>query len=688
MLNQKDPEKEIVLQTLLEISNATVLTGDIRELTAFIREQLGKLMDTTNFYIALYHPEDDTFTMPFFSDLKDHFERVPAANTLSRYVIKTNKSLLVREKEFHDLVDKGEVKLVGTDSKVWVGVPLRVNEKIIGMVGVQSYEDENMYTDADKDILELISYQIGLAIDRKQKEEELNIEKAYFEQLFENVPEAMVIQEYPGTITDANVAFNRLFGFEPGEVIGKRLDDLIIPEELSEEAASYTDRSFRGEVIETETVRMRKDGEKIDVSLLIKPFRISRDKTIIYALYRDIRRKKEVERKLLAAKEKAEEADRMKTAFLTNMSHEIRTPMNAILGFAQLLSTEQLTAEQKREYVNIIKNSGDSLLRLIDDILDLAKLESGQIQVSEEFVDIDEQIESLYTTFLNLLSSHYHADMIELRRKGHGQKLPFKIRTDPLRLRQILNNLLSNAVKFTREGYVEFGYDILPEEEALRFFVKDTGIGIPEDKKEIIFQRFQQLDDSKTRLYPGTGLGLAISKRLTHLLGGRIWVESEEGKGSVFYFTIPLKVMEDEAGANAYAVRGVKSRIRQELTGKKILIAEDDPFNFLYLRAVLEQAGFNVFHVGTGKEAVRFMKKEKEGPAADLVLMDIEMPEMNGYEATALIKKAYSKVPVIAQTAYANPEEKDKCMAAGCDSYLAKPLQISDLLNEISRFFE
>ena len=687
MLNQKDPEKEIILQTLLEISNATVLTGDIRELTAFIREQLGKLMDTTNFYIALYHPEDDTFTMPFFSDLKDHFERVPAANTLSRYVIKTNKSLLVREKEFHELVDKGEVKLVGTDSKVWVGVPLRVNEKIIGMVGVQSYEDENMYTDADKDILELISYQIGLAIDRKQKEEELNIEKAYFEQLFENVPEAMVIQEYPGTITDANVAFNRLFGFEPGEIIGKRLDDLIIPEELSEEAASYTDRSFRGEVIETETVRMRKDGEKIDVSLLIKPFRISHDKTIIYALYRDIRRKKEVERKLLAAKEKAEQADRMKTAFLTNMSHEIRTPMNAILGFAQLLSTEDLTAEQKREYVNIIKNSGDSLLRLIDDILDLAKLESGQIQVSEEFVDIDEQIESLYTTFLKLLSSHYHADMIELRRKRHDQKLPFKIRTDPLRLRQILNNLLSNAVKFTREGYVEFGYDILPEEEALRFFVKDTGIGIPEDKKEIIFQRFQQLDDSKTRLYPGTGLGLAISKRLTHLLGGRIWVESEEGKGSAFYFTIPLKVMGDEEGANAYAARGAEASIRQELTGKKILIAEDDPFNFLYLRAVLEQAGFNVFHVGTGKEAVRFMKKEKEGPAADLVLMDIEMPEMNGYEATTLIKKAYSEVPVIAQTAYANPEEKDKCMAAGCDSYLAKPLQINDLLKEISRFF-
>ena len=687
MLNKKEPGKERVLQTLLAISNATVLTGDIKELTSFIRQQLGKLMDTTNFYIALYHPEDDTFTMPFFSDLKDHFERVPAAHTLSYYVIKTNRSLLVREKEFRELVRKGEVKLVGTDSRVWVGVPLRVNEKTIGMVGVQSYVDENMYTEADRDILELVSYQIGLAIDRKQKEEELGIEKAYFEQLFQNVPEALVIQEYPGTITDVNVAFNRLFGFAPGEVIGRRLDDLIIPDEYRDEALAFTDRSFRGEVVETETVRKKKNGEKIEVSLLITPFNISSDKTIIYALYRDIRRKKEVERRLLAAKEKAEEADRMKTAFLTNMSHEIRTPMNAILGFAQLLSTEELSAEQKKEYVNIIKNSGDSLLRLIDDILDLAKLESGQIEINEEFVDIDELIESLYTTFKKLLSSQYHADKIALRKKSPQQKMPFKIKTDPLRLRQILNNLLSNAVKFTREGYVEFGYDIVPGKEQLRFFVKDTGIGIPEDKKELIFQRFQQLDDSKTRLYPGTGLGLAISKRLTHLLGGRIWVESEEGKGSVFSFTIPIKIVEDDVGLKVAASFSTVERVSEQIRGKRILIAEDDRFNFLYLRAVLEQAGYNVFHASNGVEAVRFMKEKKDRPAADLVLMDIEMPEMNGYEATTLIKKEFSDIPVIAQTAYANAEEESKCMAAGCDSYLAKPLQISDLLNEIGKYF-
>ncbi len=686
MLNHRDLEEEKVLQTLLEISNATVFTRDIKELTAFIREQLGKLMDTTNFYIALYHPEDNTFTMPFFSDLKDHFERVPAEKTLSYYVIKTNKSLLVREEEFTELVKQGEVKLVGSDSKVWVGVPLRVNDKIIGMVGVQSYVDEHTYTDADKDILELISYQIGLAIDRKQKEEELEIEKTYFEQLFQNIPEATVIQEYPGTITDANVAFNRLFGFNDGEVVGKRLDDLIIPEEYRKEAAEYTERSFNGQVIETETVRMKKNGERIEVSLIITPFRISENKTIIYALYRDIRKKKEVERKLLAAKEKAEEADRMKTAFLTNMSHEIRTPMNAILGFAQLLSTEELSGEQKIEYVNIIKNSGDSLLRLIDDILDLAKLEAGQIVVKEEYVDLDELMESLFVTFKKLLSSHYHADTIKLKMKEKKHKLPFKIKTDPMRLRQILNNLLSNAVKFTHEGYVAFGYDVLREEGEILFFVQDTGIGIPGDKLDLIFRRFQQVDSSKTRVYPGTGLGLAISKRLTNLLGGKIWVESEEGKGSRFSFTIPLKTVEAGIDVRIAPVSGEGTDVKKNIIGKSILIAEDDEFNFVYLREVLEQAGFNVFHAGSGKEAVHFFKESKGKPAVDLVLMDIEMPGMNGYEATEIIKKDFSDIPVIAQTAYASSEEKNKCLAAGCDSYLAKPLQIDVLLSEIKKY--
>ncbi len=683
--NRKGLDQETVLKTLLEISNATVFTKDLRELTAFVREQLSKLMDTTNFYIALYHPEDDTFTMPFFSDTQDHFERVPAAKTLSYYVVKTNRALLVREKEFRELVKKGEVELVGTDSKVWVGAPLRVHDRIIGMVGVQSYTDENTYTEADKNILELVSYQIGLAIEKKQREEEFRIEKTYFEQLFQNIPEATVIQEYPGTITDANVAFNKLFGFEEGEAIGKTLDELIVPEEYRDEARSFTERSFRGEMIETETVRMKKNGERIDVSLVITPFRISPEKTIIYALYRDIGKWKEVERSLRAAKEKAEEADRMKTAFLTNMSHEIRTPMNAILGFAQLLSLEDLTPDQKKEYVNIIKNSGDSLLRLIDDILDLARLEAGQVTMREEYVNIDDLMNSLETTFSELIVSHHRAEAIELRRSNPTQRLPFKVKTDPLRLRQILNNLIGNAIKFTHEGYVEFGYQVTPNRKELLFFVKDTGIGIPDDKKEVIFERFQQVDNSKTRVYPGTGLGLAISKKLTELLGGRIWVVSKEGEGSQFFFTIPLKNLENDISIGLRLSGGASITFREDPRGKRILIAEDDEFNYKYLREVLEKAGYRVYHAGNGKEVLHILEREG-GKKVDLVLMDIEMPEMNGFEATLFIKKRFAEIPVIAQTAYASPEEERKCLKAGCDAYLAKPLQVDKLLKEIKKF--
>jgi len=680
ILNDDDSSvmfKEQVLRILLNISNATVAIKDLRKLMGIIREELGKLMDSTNFYLALYHPEDDTFTMPYFSDLKDHFERVPARKTLSKYVVKTGKTILVRQPDFEDLVKKGEVTLVGTDSKVWMGAPLRVNDRIIGMIGLQSYSDENTYTDADKNILELVAHQIGLAIDRKQKEEELEIEKTYFEQLFRNVPEATVIQEYPGIITDVNVAFTKLFGFKPQELIGKSLDKLIVPEEMMQEAYSITRRTFEGEAVELETIRKKKNGKTLEVSLTVTPFRISPDKTIMYTIYRDISKKKEVERKLVTAKEKAEEADRLKTAFLTNMSHEIRTPMNAIMGFAQLLSSANLTPENKTEYVNIIKNSGDSLLRLIDDILDLAKLESGQVVIREEITDVHEMMESLYLTFSRLITEK----QLELRYKRYQDKPSVNILTDPIRLRQILTNLLSNAIKFTHEGYVEFGYNISVPDNVLVFFVKDTGIGIPQDKMEIIFNRFQQVDNSKTRLYPGTGLGLAISKHLTELLGGRIWVESELNKGSSFYFTIPYKALPDEEMQKIDDL----NEGNLNLSGKNILIVEDDEYNYLYLHEILQQAGVNVYHAVNGREAIHFVK-EKQGENIDLVLMDIEMPEVNGYEATAYIKKEFPRIPVIAQTAYASMEEKTKCLQAGCDAYLAKPLQINDLIDEIKKY--
>ncbi len=671
--------QERVLRVLLNISNATIATKDLPDLMETIRKELSRLMDVTNLYIALYHPEDDTFTMPYFNDLKDHFEKVPARKTLSKYVVKTGKAILVRPSDFEELVKKDEVTLVGTDSKVWMGAPLQANDRIIGMIGLQSYTDENTYSDTDKNVLELVAHQIGLAIDRKQKEEELEVEKTYFEQLFRNVPEATVIQEYPGLITDVNVAFTRLFGFKPQELIGKSLDELIVPEELIPEAYSITRRTFEGEAVELETVRKKKNGKTLEVSLTVTPFRISPDKTIMYAIYRDISKKKEVERKLVTAKEKAEEADRLKTAFLTNMSHEIRTPMNAIMGFAQLLSSEDLTPENKTEYVNIIKNSGDSLLRLIDDILDLAKLESGQVVIREETTDVHEMMESLFLTFSRLISEKQNAEL-ELRYDKHKINHPVTILTDPIRLRQILTNLLSNAIKFTHTGYVEFGFNISEPDNALVFYVKDTGIGIPPDKMEIIFNRFQQVDNSKTRLYPGTGLGLAISKHLTELLGGRIWVESEFNKGSAFYFTIPYKVLPNEESAEINNL----NKEKLNLSGKNILIAEDDEYNYFYLREILRQAGVNVFHAVNGREAIHLVK-EKNGKEIDLVLMDIEMPEVNGYEATAFIKNEYPRIPVIAQTAYASMEEKVKCLKAGCDAYLAKPLQINDLIDEIRK---
>jgi signal transduction histidine kinase/ActR/RegA family two-component response regulator len=387
-----------------------------------------------------------------------------------------------------------------------------------------------------------------------------------------------------------------------------------------------------------------------------------------------------IQNNLKLAKDKAEEADKLKSAFLANMSHEIRTPMNAIVGFSNLLIDEQINPAQRHQYTKYINSSSNSLMRLIDDIIDIAKIEAGQLKITASNIHVQPIMRELL---------RIHTEEISRRRKSKlvlKIKLPDKdctILSDELRVKQVLTNLLNNAIKFTIEGEIEFGYHIIKNQE-IRFFVKDTGIGIPPAKLDKVFDRFQRIDNHDLPDASGTGLGLSIAKRIVELLGGNIQVESSEGFGSTFSFTLPYNYALDK---NAIIHEPAASQ--EEVytwADKLILVAEDEFINFQFLKETLRPTGVKIIWAKNGLEAVKLCNENKD--EINTILMDIKMPVMSGYEATIRIKQDTPEIPIVAQTAYAMSGEKENCMEAGFDEYLSKPIKPADLYKTVSLMFK
>jgi len=372
---------------------------------------------------------------------------------------------------------------------------------------------------------------------------------------------------------------------------------------------------------------------------------------------------------LVKARLKAEDSDRLKSSFLANMSHEIRTPMNGIIGFANLLNREDIEEADRKEFVKIINNNGKSLLNLIDDIIDISKIEAGQLRVKVTSCEINDLLKELHAQFHELLTTQYPEREVSLIVESALPNDEIWIKTDPSRLRQVLVNLIGNAVKFTEAGGIKLGFTISREKGHVRFFVEDTGIGIEKDKINLIFDRFRQLNESPTRKAGGTGLGLTISKHIVQLLGGNIWAESKEGKGSTFYFTLPLHIIKKNELLTYSRVD--KRTFDFDFHGKNILIVEDEDINYLFLNNLLKRAKVRTRRAENGQKAI---DQIKTGHNFDLILMDIKMPVMNGIDATKEIKKLQPLLPIIAQTAYAMEEEKQSCLHAGCDDYIAKPI--------------
>ena len=330
-----------------------------------------------------------------------------------------------------------------------------------------------------------------------------------------------------------------MFGYSSEELINRKLTDVIVPEADKETVRKDYIGVREGRTITRNAVRIKKSNEDVFVSIISTPIEIEEGQLGIYLIYTDITKQKQYEEKLKIAKEKAEEADRLKTAFLNNLSHEVRTPMNAIVGFSELLTKEVLSFEERNKYLSAICTSTRTLLELINDIVDIAKIETGELNVDNQKFELNSLLDELETQYISELNT-LQKKRIELK-LTKGVKQDLFINTDQLRLKQILTNLISNALKFTSKGYIEYGYIVNEEINELYFFIKDTGIGIDEKDTKIIFERFRQVDVSSKRKYGGSGLGLAISKELVKLLGGKIGVESVPGKGTMFWFTLPME---------------------------------------------------------------------------------------------------------------------------------------------------
>ncbi len=491
---------------------------------------------------------------------------------------------------------------------------------------------------------------------------------------------AIVITNTLGEIEYINPKFAETTGYSVDEILGQNSRILKSGHTTQSEYKHLWRTLIAGEEWFGEFHNKRKDGTLYWESASISPIFNSQGKATHYiAIKEDITERKNVEQQLIKAKEKAEESDRLKLSFLANMSHEIRTPMNGILGFTELLKERNLHREIQQEYINIIEKSGIRMLNIINDIISISKIESGQVVVALSETDIKEQLEFL-TTFFKPEATNKG---IKLLVKNLLSPTETIVKTDKEKLYAILTNLIKNALKFTAGGTIEFGCE--KKGKNLEFFVKDTGLGISNSQKNIIFERFRQANDTISRSHEGSGLGLAISKAYIETLGGKIWVESEEGKGSNFYFTLPYNPKSGEKEKTVSKKAPTGEKIENKIKDLRILIVEDDAISKLLITIAVKPYSKEIIKVSTGIEAIDACRKN---PDIDLVMMDINMPEMDGYEATKKIRQFNKNLIIIAQTANGMQSDHDNAIKAGCTDYISKPINISSLGTMIQKYFK
>jgi PAS domain S-box-containing protein len=511
----------------------------------------------------------------------------------------------------------------------------------------------------------------------KQQIAERNKAENITQDIIEKNPISIHIVDKKGITIKVNPAYTKLFGTESKS--SDSVFDLI--QKVKPQLAELLALARTGEVVRLPELQYNirelfpevKDNF-LWLRIIIFPLKDIQGNPEMYVLmHENITERKKDEEDLLKAKEKAEENDRLKTAFLANMSHEIRTPMNGIMGFTELLKEPGLTGEQQQEFIGIIEKSGERMLNIINDIFCISKVEAGAMTISSVETNVNEQLKNLF----KFLKPEADYKGISLSYKYSLTSEKSVIMTDSEKFYAVFVNLIKNALKFTDKGTIEFGYQLKPSLRTadksidkpfeLEFFVKDSGIGIMKEKIDIVFERFRQASEGDARHFEGAGLGLSISKAYIEMLGGRIWVESELGKGSVFYFTLPYNNEPVEKVSFVVPSENEDEKIKN----LKIMIAEDDKFSERLFNMAVRKYSREIINVDNGLDAVEICRKN---PDIDLILMDILMPVMNGYDAVKYIREFNKDVVIIAQTAFVLTSDRNKAIEAGCNDFITKPI--------------
>lgn len=652
-------------------------TDTLNELMRSIHEIMLQELKTKNFYIALIDQEQEELIFTYCVDEGIHdyppIQKIfdPANKRISLQPIQKNKIINLNRSEIIESMENGTLDVAGRIPEVWIGVPMRVRNTPIGVLVIQDYDNPDIFSKDDIQLFSACSHQIALAIERKKYDSAIRESEEQYRALFENNHSVMlIIEPETGKILDTNKAASKFYGYSAAELKTKKIFDLnaLSPQEINKDMV----KAYKAELTNFIFQHNHKNGKKMDVEVFSGPFK-HKGKTMLISIIHDITKRLQDEKELSEAKESAILASKAKDEFLANISHEIRTPLNGVMGMLQVMDSSDLKQEHKN-CIDVALQSSRNLLRVLDDILDISKVEMGTLDLFEDKFDLN----NLLLESVNLFKLQATEKNIKLSYTLQPQVNGHYI-GDEGRIRQILFNLIGNGIKFTNKGFVKVEVKedplVCQKKRSVSIAVRDTGIGIPENYQEKIFDSFTQVDGSLSRRYKGAGLGLSIVKRLIELMDGSINIKSSPNSGTTVNFTVPLKTIAPSSLNKNEQTDGL-----DKISGLNILLVEDEPVNRMMARKLLERMDHEITCAVNGAECLKILKQSE----FDAILMDIQMPIMDGLEATRRIRTSNDfikvrDIPIIALSAHANKESRYSALEAGISGYLCKPFEMKDL---------